>query len=47
MTTAALLIDLQVDFFAHPRLQFHRPRLTASVNELATILRGAGCPIVW
>lgn len=47
MSFVALLIDLQEDFFAHPRLSQRRPALTLSVNELVAICRGAGVPLAW
>ncbi|MEJ0006433.1 MAG: isochorismatase family cysteine hydrolase [Steroidobacteraceae bacterium] len=47
MVVAALLIDLQVDFFAHPRLLAHRARLAANINALTSTLRKAGHPVIW
>jgi nicotinamidase-related amidase len=44
---AALIIDLQEDFFAHERLSQRRPILTRRVNELVSICRKGGVPVVW
>jgi nicotinamidase-related amidase len=47
VTIIALIIDMQVDFFAHERLAGLRPALVASTNSLVTTVRDAGLPIVW
>jgi nicotinamidase-related amidase len=44
---AALIIDMQEDFFAHERLSRLRPTLTRRVNELVRICREFSVPIVW
>ncbi|MEZ2419013.1 cysteine hydrolase family protein [Luteibacter sp. RCC_6_2] len=47
MTVAALIIDMQVDFFAHPRLASRRAELVSRTNSLVAITRAAGCPVIW
>ena len=47
MTSAALIIDMQEDFFAHERLSQRRTILTQRVNELVGICREGGVPVVW
>jgi nicotinamidase-related amidase len=47
MTTVALVIDLQVDFFAHLRLAERRATLTARVNELLAAVRASGGVVIW
>ena len=47
MSFAALIIDMQEDFFAHERLSQRRTSLTQCVNELAAVCREAGVPVVW
>jgi nicotinamidase-related amidase len=44
---AALVIDMQEDFFAHERLAQRRSALTQRVNELVGACREAAVPIVW
>jgi nicotinamidase-related amidase len=45
--TVALIVDMQVDFFAHDRLSRLRPRLVASTNALVVAARKAAVPVVW
>ena len=45
--TAALVIDMQEDFFAHGRLVERRPKLSRRVNEMLAICRQAEVPVVW
>lgn len=47
MSVAALIIDMQVDFFAHERLVQRRAKLARSVNELVAICRHSGVNVVW
>ncbi len=47
MPTVTLVIDLQVDFFAHPRLVERRATIVANTNELAAMCREASVPVVW
>ncbi|PTR32870.1 nicotinamidase-related amidase [Luteibacter sp. OK325] len=47
MTTVALLIDMQADFFGHQRLTLLRPALAAHTNTLTAMARSAAIPIVW
>ena len=47
MNFAALIIDMQEDFFAHERLSKRRTTLTRCVNELVGICRGVDVPVVW
>lgn len=47
MSFAALIVDMQEDFFAHERLAQARSRLAQSMNELVRICRDAGVPVVW
>ena len=47
MRFAALIVDMQEDFFAHERLARNRAALARHVNELVGICREAGVPIVW
>lgn len=44
---AALIIDMQEDFFAHERLSKRRTTLTRCVNELVGICREVDVPVVW
>jgi len=44
---AALVIDMQEDFFTHERLSQRRTELTRCVNELVAICRQASVPVVW
>ena len=45
--TAALVIDMQEDFFAHGRLVERRTELSRRVNEMLAICREAEVPVVW
>ena len=47
MRFAALIIDMQEDFFAHERLSHRRVTLTRCVNDLVKICRESDVPIVW
>ena len=47
MSVAALIIDMQVDFFAHERLVQHRAKLVRGVNELVAICRRSSVEVVW
>lgn len=47
MTTVALVIDMQADFFGHQRLSLLRPALAAHINTLTAMARDAAIPIVW
>jgi nicotinamidase-related amidase len=47
MTVVVLVVDMQVDFFAHARLAQRRAELTASVNELTHLARANGAPVIW
>jgi maleamate amidohydrolase len=47
VTTVALVIDMQTDFFGHPRLSLLRPALVAHTNTLTAMARNADVPIVW
>jgi nicotinamidase-related amidase len=47
MTTVALVIDMQADFFANKRLDALRPGLVAHTNALTAMARDAAIPIVW
>jgi nicotinamidase-related amidase len=42
-----LIIDMQVDFFAHDLLTRLRPALVANVNALVAAARVAGSRIIW
>jgi len=44
---AALIIDMQEDFFVHERLSQRRNALARRVNELVGMCREAGVPVVW
>ena len=44
---AALVIDMQEDFFSQGRLAERRAALVRSLNELLAICREAGIPLVW
>ena len=44
---ATLVIDMQVDFFAHERLAQRRAALVESINELVAISRASGAPVIW
>jgi nicotinamidase-related amidase len=47
MVLAILIVDMQVDFFAHERLAQHRAELVANVNELTRLGRAHGMPVIW
>lgn len=47
MSFAALIIDMQEDFFAHERLAERRAVLAGRINELVAICRGGGVPVLW
>ena len=44
---AALIIDMQEDFFAHERLVQRRAKLSRGVNELVAICRRNGVDVIW
>ncbi|MDH3628755.1 MAG: cysteine hydrolase [Acidobacteriota bacterium] len=47
MSCAALIIDMQEDFFAHERLSQRRAVLTQHVNDLVEICRLGRVHVVW
>jgi len=47
MAFAVLVVDMQVDFFAHARLTRNRAELVANVNELTRLARAHGMPVIW
>jgi maleamate amidohydrolase len=47
VTTVALVIDMQADFFGHQRLSLLRPALAAHTNTLTAMARDAAVPVVW
>lgn len=47
MRPALVLVDLQEDFFADPRLARHRASIIDAVNELARVAREGDHPVVW
>ena len=47
VATVTVIIDMQVDFFAHERLAKRRPELVASTSDLVAASRKAGVPVVW
>ena len=47
MPYAALIIDMQADFFAHDRLSRRRTVLAERINGLVAICREASVPVVW
>jgi nicotinamidase-related amidase len=47
VTTVLLVIDMQQDFFKHARLTLRRPALVRSTNEIVTVAREVGVPVVW
>lgn len=47
LTTATLVIDMQVDFFSNPRLAGNRSRLVGNLNALVSGARRVGSPIIW
>ena len=42
-----LVVDMQVDFFGHERLVRRRAELARNVNNLVSLSRDAGAPVVW
>lgn len=47
MTCAALIIDMQADFFADDGLSRRRGALIERINDLVATCRRAGAPVVW
>ena len=47
MSVVTLVIDMQVDFFAHEELARNRARLVANINRVLGAARSAGAPIAW
>lgn len=47
MTIATVFVDMQVDFFSHPRLAVNRQTLASNANALARLARANGSPVVW
>jgi nicotinamidase-related amidase len=47
MAVVTLIIDMQVDFFAHELLAKRRAELAASTNALVAAARKAAVPVVW
>lgn len=47
MDFAALVIDMQEDFFAHERLAQRRAALTRHVNDLVETCREGGAAVIW
>jgi maleamate amidohydrolase len=47
VTTVALVIDMQADFFGHQRLSLLRPALAGHTNALTAMARDAAIPVVW
>jgi nicotinamidase-related amidase len=47
MPSAVLVVDMQVDFFAHARLAQNRAELAANVNELTHLARAHDVPVIW
>ena len=47
MALAVLVVDMQVDFFAHARLAKNRAQLAMNVNELTQLARSCGAPVIW
>jgi len=45
---ALLVIDMLVDFFERvPELSAQRAPLTTAINQLTSVVRGAGQPVIW
>lgn len=44
---ALLVIDVLNDLFLEPPLSAQRDRLTSGINELASIFRERGHPVIW
>ena len=47
MAAVTLIIDMQVDFFAHERLSRLKATLVANTNALVAATRKASAPVVW
>jgi nicotinamidase-related amidase len=47
MQLAILIVDMQVDFFAHARLAERRAELVANVNALTALGREYDMPVIW
>ncbi|TXH65391.1 MAG: cysteine hydrolase [Lysobacteraceae bacterium] len=47
MRTATLVIDMQLDFFAHQRLAQRRSALAGNINALTADMRAAGGTVIW
>ena len=47
VSIATLIIDMQVDFFAHERLRQRRAALVTGTNDLVAMTREASAPVVW
>jgi nicotinamidase-related amidase len=47
LKTAAVIVDMQEDFFSHARLSERRNLLARRVNELVQICRDAAVPLIW
>jgi nicotinamidase-related amidase len=47
MTIATVFVDMQVDFFSHPRLATNRPTLASNANALARLTRDNGSSVIW
>lgn len=47
MPSAVLIVDMQVDYFAHTRLAQNRADLAANVNELTRLARAHSLPVIW
>jgi len=47
MTIATIFVDMQVDFFSHPRLAANRQTLASNANAVARLARDNGSPVIW
>ncbi len=47
MSLLTLVIDMQVDYFAHERLRNHRQWLVDNINRLVRSSRQCGAPVIW
>lgn len=47
MTIATVFVDMQLDFFSHPRLAVNRQGLASNANALARLARANGSPVIW
>jgi len=47
VTIATIFVDMQVDFFAHPRLAVNRQTLAFNANALARLARASSSPVIW